>query len=110
MDYALLTVAYLVAGVLFILGLGGLSAQETARRGNLYGILGMIIAVIVVLFPDRPKTEQFETTTTQATAEEKRLGLFLVLALIAWMTSFLSWGSLPGTRARILREFSAKGW
>jgi len=49
----------------------------------------LIIAVIVVLFPDRPKTEQFETTTTQATAEEKRLGLFLVLALIVWMTDFV---------------------
>ena len=37
--------AYLVAGVLFILALRGLSSQETARRGNLYGIVGMAIAV-----------------------------------------------------------------
>src|SRR6476620_6509384 len=37
--------AYLVAGVLFILALRGLSSQETARRGNLYGIIGMAIAV-----------------------------------------------------------------
>jgi NAD(P) transhydrogenase subunit beta len=37
--------AYLVAGVLFILGLRGLSSQETARRGNLYGIIGMGIAI-----------------------------------------------------------------
>ena len=35
---ASLTVAYLVASILFILSLGGLSNQETARRGNLYGI------------------------------------------------------------------------
>src|SRR5690606_12411779 len=41
-----LIVAYLVAGVLFIRSLGGLSKQETARRGNLYGMLGMAIAVV----------------------------------------------------------------
>ena len=39
------TVAYLTAGVCFILSLGGLSRQETARRGNMLGILGMVIAV-----------------------------------------------------------------
>jgi NAD(P) transhydrogenase subunit beta len=41
--------AYLVAGVLFILALRGLSSQETARRGNLYGIVGMLIAVAATL-------------------------------------------------------------
>ena len=40
---SLVTVAYLVAAVLFILSLGGLSTQETARRGNAYGIAGMLI-------------------------------------------------------------------
>ncbi|HSD89903.1 MAG TPA: NAD(P)(+) transhydrogenase (Re/Si-specific) subunit beta [Kofleriaceae bacterium] len=43
--YALSTVAYLVAAVLFILALRGLSSQETAKRGNLYGIAGMAIAI-----------------------------------------------------------------
>ena len=38
-------VAYIVAGALFILSLGGLSRQETARRGNLLGIIGMLIAL-----------------------------------------------------------------
>jgi proton-translocating NAD(P)+ transhydrogenase subunit beta len=41
----LVLVAYLVAAVLFILALRGLSSQETARRGNLYGIIGMAIAI-----------------------------------------------------------------
>jgi NAD(P) transhydrogenase subunit beta len=41
--------AYLVAGVLFILALRGLSSQETARRGNLYGIVGMLIAIAATL-------------------------------------------------------------
>jgi NAD(P) transhydrogenase subunit beta len=45
----LVTAAYLVAGLLFILSLGGLSAQESARRGNLFGIAGMAIAVIATM-------------------------------------------------------------
>ena len=49
LETALLTSAYLVAGVLFILSLRGLSSQETARRGNLYGIIGMAIAVAVTI-------------------------------------------------------------
>jgi proton-translocating NAD(P)+ transhydrogenase subunit beta len=43
---SLITIAYIAAGALFILSLGGLSRQETARRGNLYGILGMLIALV----------------------------------------------------------------
>ncbi|MCA9544281.1 MAG: NAD(P)(+) transhydrogenase (Re/Si-specific) subunit beta, partial [Myxococcales bacterium] len=46
MEFVLLTLAYLVASILFILSLRGLSSQETARRGNLYGIIGMAVAVV----------------------------------------------------------------
>ena len=49
MPQSLLSIAYLVAAVLFILSLGGLSSQETARRGNLLGIIGMLIAVAATL-------------------------------------------------------------
>ena len=42
---SLVTIAYIAAGVLFILSLGGLAHQETARRGNSLGIAGMIIAL-----------------------------------------------------------------
>src|SRR6478736_2510557 len=42
--------AYLGAAILFILCLGGLSNQETSRRGNLYGMIGMAIAVIATVF------------------------------------------------------------
>ncbi len=44
------TVAYIGATILFILALGGLSQHETARRGNLYGIIGMTIAVLATIF------------------------------------------------------------
>ena len=46
MSTTLVTVVYLVASILFILSLGGLSAQESARRGNLFGMAGMAIAVL----------------------------------------------------------------
>ena len=40
------TAAYLFASILFILSLSGLSSQESAKRGVLFGIVGMIIAII----------------------------------------------------------------
>ncbi len=46
MQQSLITIAYIAASALFILSLGGLSQQSTARRGNLYGILGMLIALV----------------------------------------------------------------
>src|SRR4029077_8917454 len=45
----LVLVAYLIAAVLFILALRGLSSQESARRGNVYGIVGMAIAIAATL-------------------------------------------------------------
>ncbi len=46
MTQSLITIAYIAASALFILSLGGLSRQETARRGNWYGIIGMVIALV----------------------------------------------------------------
>ena len=40
---------YLVSAVLFILALRGLSHPETSRKGNLYGIIGMAVAIIVTI-------------------------------------------------------------
>ncbi|MFT3961694.1 Re/Si-specific NAD(P)(+) transhydrogenase subunit beta [Propionivibrio sp.] len=53
MSASLATVSYLGATILFILCLGGLSNQETARRGNLYGMIGMAIAVLATVFGPR---------------------------------------------------------
>ncbi len=45
----IVTVCYIAATILFILALGGLSSQETARRGNWYGIAGMTIALLATI-------------------------------------------------------------
>src|SRR5204862_2626625 len=50
MSSSLSTVSYIGATILFILCLGGLSNPETSRRGNLYGIIGMAIAVLATVF------------------------------------------------------------
>lgn len=42
-------VAYLISGVLFIMALRGLSSPETARRGNYFGIAGMVIAIVTTI-------------------------------------------------------------
>ena len=49
MSQTLLTVSYLAATILFVLSLGGLSSPETSRRGNLYGMIGMAIAVLATV-------------------------------------------------------------
>ena len=49
MSATLLTISYLGAGILFSLSLGGLSNPETSRRGNLYGMVGMAIAVLATM-------------------------------------------------------------
>jgi len=51
MQQSLITIAYIAASALFILSLGGLSQQETARRGNVYGIVGMVIALVATAAP-----------------------------------------------------------
>ncbi|TGD66069.1 NAD(P)(+) transhydrogenase (Re/Si-specific) subunit beta [Tabrizicola sp. WMC-M-20] len=49
MDYGFTTAAYVVAAILFILSLGGLSGQESAKRAVWYGIVGMALAIVATL-------------------------------------------------------------
>jgi len=53
MSASLVTVSYIGAIILFILSLGGLSNPESSRRGNLYGMIGMTIAVLATVFGPR---------------------------------------------------------
>ena len=49
MDRSFANVAYIIAAILFILSLGGLSHQTTAKRGNILGIIGMVLAIIATM-------------------------------------------------------------
>ncbi len=53
MPDTLIIVAYLFAGVLFIKSLGGLAHQKTARRGNMFGIVGMALALVITFLIDK---------------------------------------------------------
>jgi len=50
MSGGLVTAAYIVAAILFIFSLAGLSRHETSKQGNLFGIVGMAIALIATIF------------------------------------------------------------
>jgi NAD(P) transhydrogenase subunit beta len=52
MSQGLVTMAYIAASMLFIFSLGGLSHQEKARRGNVYGMIGMAIAMLATVMSD----------------------------------------------------------
>src|SRR6202030_2524566 len=54
MSADLAALCYLVAGALFILALRGLSNPETSRRGNLFGMIGMVIAIATTLASHPP--------------------------------------------------------
>jgi H+-translocating NAD(P) transhydrogenase subunit beta len=54
MNPNLAALLYLVAGVLFILALRGLSSPETSRQGNLFGMIGMAIAIVTTLAAHPP--------------------------------------------------------
>ncbi|MCW8833833.1 MAG: Re/Si-specific NAD(P)(+) transhydrogenase subunit beta [Colwellia sp.] len=53
MSYGFISAAYLVAALLFIFSLAGLSKQETAKQGNMFGIVGMAIALITTILDPR---------------------------------------------------------
>lgn len=52
MEETIVSAVYMVCAILFILSLSGLSNQETAKRGNYYGIIAMILAIIATFFLD----------------------------------------------------------
>jgi len=54
MSTDIVALLYLVAGVLFILALRGLSSPESSRRGNLFGMTGMVIAIVTTLASHPP--------------------------------------------------------
>ncbi len=55
----IIAMSYILATILFILALGGLSNQETARRGNWYGIIGMTIALVATILGPRVSADDY---------------------------------------------------
>lgn len=49
MSQGFITAAYIIASLLFIASLSGLSSQTSAKRGNLFGIIGMVIAIVATI-------------------------------------------------------------
>ncbi|MGW4823804.1 Re/Si-specific NAD(P)(+) transhydrogenase subunit beta [Streptomyces sp. NPDC004227] len=80
MSHTLVQGSYIVAGLLFILALSGLSKHETARMGNRYGIVGMAIALIVTVVAAAAGTS---LDGEQASEGSGLPGLALVVAAMA---------------------------
>jgi NAD(P) transhydrogenase subunit beta len=75
---------YLLSSVLFILGLKLLSSPKTARRGNLYGATGMLIAIVVTLFDQRILDFTYIL-----------IGLLVGTALGVWMAKAVQMTAMP---------------
>ena len=86
--------AFLVAGVLFILALRGLSSQQTARRGNLYGIIGMLIAIAATISLTASTTQPLVVAAIAAGAVigavmALRVGMTSMPEMVALLHSFV---------------------
>ncbi len=94
MSQGFFTASYLGAAVLFILSLGGLSNQETSRRGNLYGMIGMAIALVVTIISPRVQTYGILLSTMVAggfigTMMARRVQMTAMPELVAILHSFV---------------------
>ncbi len=67
MSYTLVQGSYIVAGLLFILALSGLSKHETARMGNRYGMVGMAIALVITIAAAVAGTSNAGVETSEGT-------------------------------------------
>jgi H+-translocating NAD(P) transhydrogenase subunit beta len=83
----LLTVSYIGSSALFILSLGGLSNQESARRGNLFGIIGMVMAIAATAIGAGLSGFTLQNYATLAAAMLPGIVIGAVLAARVAMTS-----------------------
>ena len=82
MSQGLITAAYIIAALLFIASLNGLSSQESAKRGNIFGIIGMIIAIVATIASSQVSGMAYITVAMAIGA-----GIGVRLALKVEMTS-----------------------
>ena len=88
---------YLVSGVLFILALRGLSSPETSRQGNLFGIIGMVIAITVTFLSVGNFTSGF-------------IYVLIFLAVGGSIGAFIALQNSHDSNARISCRFSQFSW
>ncbi len=82
MSLTLLQGSYIIAGLLFILALAGLSKHESAKSGNTYGIIGMGIALVVTVLGAVVGINSVNTASDRPGTGLPALGLILVAVLI----------------------------
>ncbi|HXH74143.1 MAG TPA: Re/Si-specific NAD(P)(+) transhydrogenase subunit beta [Bacteriovoracaceae bacterium] len=88
------TVSYIGAGILFILSLGGLSTQESAKRGNYFGIVGMLLAIFATAI-DLSTQVQMTLLVTMLVASgigmaiAQKVEMTLMPQLVAMLHSFV---------------------
>src|SRR5437660_597416 len=100
MPATLSTVAYIGAIILFILSLGGLSNPETSRRGNLYGMIGMLIAVLATVLGPHVSKPAYPWILG-AMLVGAAIGLYMVMAIggadmpvvVSMLNSYSGWAA-----------------
>ena len=111
MSASLATVAYIGATILFILSLGGLSNPETARRGNLYGIVGMTLAVLATVFGPRVTMAGVPwiigAMLVGAYAPAAFLGHFTVFVLACFIGYMVIWNVTPALHTPLMSVTNA---
>ena len=104
--------SYLIAAVFMILALRGLSSPKTARKGNLYGVLGMLVAVVTTLFFDKPFIYLLVLLPIAAGGLigafiAKRVHMTKMPELVAIMHSFVGFAALLIALAAIFNSLNA---
>ncbi|WP_169164632.1 Re/Si-specific NAD(P)(+) transhydrogenase subunit beta [Cellulomonas taurus] len=114
--------AFVIAAVLFVLSLAGLSRQETARRGNLLGMVGMVLALVatIVLAIDRSERDALVTLLLIALVlivgaavgvwRARRVEMTQMPELIAILHSFVGLAAVLVGINSFLTEVETSGW
>src|SRR5574343_667511 len=103
-----LVVAYLIAGVLFIRSLGGLSKQETARQANTFGMIGMPelvamlhsfvgLAAVLVGFSSYLHPLEAPKTDVHHLVHLIEIWVGIAVGAITLTGSIIAWGKLKGS-------------
>ena len=74
--------AYLVAGVCFILALRGLSSPTSSQRGNRFGMIGMVLAVVTTLITHAPRLDDVTIDTTTAIEILVAIGIGATIGIV----------------------------